>query len=206
MLRIIRKNIYSSTKLSDYLRNNVIPGGQISYLEYFTNKQNSNVGQVDGKTLEDESKADQGLTGTFIFEKETDEMAVIFTQTKPERYTEVIKKYFNTIGLSTLGAFAVSPRGTWWVARTSAGIAFGGVTRAIVMGVLIAGKVGQIIMNVHEGRVIATGRCKQMIDPTTGGSTQNEELVAKMGCSMVQVVPYDAEQINKMCNYIESQQ
>jgi hypothetical protein len=203
--------IFRFVDLSDYLQTHQPPEREdgATYLQAFTDKSISSYAKVTSDAYQkklEENKipglgCDSSACVTFKDSTYEPEVAVVFMQIKPTSYT----KAFDTIaklGATAAGAsFAISPK---WTMAGGKILGKAAMKFPVVTAVAAAAGVAYISLNVHEGRVAAAGYCGEVSIPGQGASKIPRD-IAKNGCSMVAVLPYDANAINKMCSYYDSQ-
>ncbi len=200
-------SIFSKIDMGDYLQTHQAPESSLTYLQAFTDKGVSSYAKADPGTL-DKNFAKLGKDAEqFSFAGNEPETAVIFMQIKPPNYGEVFNNLIGLGGTVVGTSFIFAPTTTARLAWTVAG---GVVKHPIIAAVAGAAAAGYVSLNVYRGRAAAAGRCGEVTIPGEGNVNLNKKLssgekdAAKKGCSMVEVLPYNAKAINKICNYIES--
>lgn len=196
-------SIFSKVNMGDYLQTHQAPESSLTYLQAFTDKQVSSYVKVEQDMLDKNfTDLEKKGAGQFSFAGTESETAVIFMQIKPVSYGEVFANLVGLGGTAAGTSFVFAPKttasGAWMLAK-------GVVRYPIVAAVAGVAAAGYVSLNVYQGRAAAAGRCGEVTIPGEGNS--NGKLTgdaAKNGCSMVEVLPYNAAAINKMCNYIES--
>jgi hypothetical protein len=196
-------SVLSKVNMGEYLQTHQAPESSLTYLQAFTDKQVSSYAKIEQETL-DKNFADLEKKGaeqfSFAATDKTPETAVIFMQIKPENYGEVFSNLVGLGGTAAGSAFVFAPittaKGAWIAAK-------GIVRHPVVAAVAGAAAAGYVSLNVYQGRAAAVGRCGEVTIPGEGNGKLKGDS-AKNGCSMVEVLPYDAKAINKICNYIES--
>jgi len=173
-----RENLANQVNLPEYMRTQNIPNSGETYLEAFTDRGTNTYARTP-EDIEEELEE----TNTIEFKTQTDELAVIFTQIKPKSYTEVLDN-LGKVGGTIAGSAFLTP-GVNKALLSGPGLALTGVTAA---GVTIYS-----MSNVWKGKAVAGGYC--------GALTTREE--AEKGCSVVQILPYEKEVINEICDHIE---
>ncbi|MEK6855627.1 MAG: hypothetical protein AABX66_00545 [Nanoarchaeota archaeon] len=209
-------SIYSLTDLGAYLQNNIAgTDGTKSYLEYFTDGQVSSYAKVENRIVIDnpvivhgegfcnetnDTTCDSSAYIPITVSDKDKESAVVFMQIKPKSYGDVLKSWGGIAVGGAGGAFAISPKWTMkGITYSTKFIKNFPILSLIATGVVV----GNVVSNVYDGRKVAAGYCGEVTLPGVGSSKIDKDR-AKNGCSIVQVVPYDAEAINKLCTSIES--
>lgn len=176
-----KQEVYSLVDLKDFMDRTTVPGSSTrTYLEAFTD-----VGvnfEQSPQTIEINDKRN------FIFEGSQDELAVVFTQIKPDDYQDALTK---------LGVAGATAAGSAFAVPGVRSLAIGTVTSApgaILVGVAAAGVTTFTMLNVRAGRVAAAGYCGEF----TGTDDKAME-----GCSTVQIIPYEEKTIETICDAFE---
>jgi len=183
------EEIYGATDLGAYLQANGPEGSAKSYLQIFTDDEVSSYAKIES-TENYETKD--------ILPGNDAETAVVFMQIKPDSYWSVASNWKDIAIGGAAGAFAIAPK--WTMRIGKAGIQAARAYPVLAVA-LAAGSVGYVSWNVHEGRMAAAAYCgERTVPPGTG--TDKTSVVN--GCSMVQVIPYDARAMNTLCGIIES--
>lgn len=179
-----KKEILDRVNLKEYMRTNLVPGSSLTYLMAFTDPGINSYAKVPDSI--DSTKLKEIKNKNNIeFKTTTDEMAVIFTQIQTGSYSKLFDTY-QTIGGTALGA-----TGFFAPALLISGLFS---QPGLIMLTVGTGSLALItISNVYEGRVIAGGYCGEFTSAETKFN----------GCSTVQIVPYEVETINKLCEQIQ---
>ena len=194
--------ILDKVNMGDFLQTHQAPESSLTYLQAFTDKDVSSYTKIDdGTLLSNFEKLEKDKAKQFSFAGTEPESAVIFMQIKPEDYEKVFTKLIGlggtAVGYSFIFAPMTTAKGVWQMAR--------GVVRYPIITAIAGGvAAGYVSLNVHQGRVAAAGKCGEVTIPGEGNSKINEKISSKTGCSMVEILPYNAKEINKLCDYIES--
>ncbi len=181
--------------VSTYIANTPVSNGDKTYLEILSNGDFASYASVQGINVEkiqneidkiedkkNNAKVDFGDTAS-------DEMAVLFTQIKVDDYTTVLNKLAGAGAVGAGGAFVFGGVGALKLLSS---------TTTLVIAIPAAlGITTMSMVNTYIGRTTAAGYCGE-IGSSVGEGNEKED-----GCSVVQVVPYDADVINKMCGFIE---
>ncbi len=211
----VNKNVLDNIDINEYMRTHQVPGSSLTYLQAFTDKSVNSYSKVDsGFTYEKyNEEIDKILGDDNNVESETDrlskvkfeewsssceekidgkcvnrQMVFVFSQIK----TESIKDYLSRaseVGL-TLGVTSfVTP-----VVRNIATKIIFHPTGAVVSLVAGSAAVGYGVYNVRQGQLAAIGHCGQF----TSGDKD-----AQYGCSLVQGVNYNINDIDALCPIIQ---
>jgi hypothetical protein len=192
-------SIFEKMDLGEYLQTHQSPereDGQ-TYLQVFTDKSVSSYAKVSDEKIFTEVK---NTDVSFSNSANNPEVAVVFMQIKPEGYGEAFSNLATLGATGTAAGFVMAPKATLtvggWVAK--------GILRfPLVAAFAAVAGTSYVALNVHAGRVAAAGYCGEVTIPGQGNSKIDSK-IAKNGCSMVQILPYDAKSINKICKHIES--
>jgi hypothetical protein len=185
----ISGEVLDETNVHDYIEKNQVPGKSISYLNAFTDRGVSSYPSIDEEIFEnawgdnkDDSlgiKADEGNR----------EIAFVFSQIRPEGYSESFGKLAKDGLILSGGAFMVPGVGKF--AGTILLKAVTTVPGLFVTGIVGAAGAGYAANNVYQGKVLAAGYC--------GSFTSTVEEGKSKGCSLVSAVPYSVDNINALC-------
>ncbi len=178
-----KEGIANSVDLNSYLQENNVPGSSLSYMQTFLGDKSIS---AYPKVSDDfnEQLSDKGNAGAVAKgEKNRNEVAFVFMQIKALPLKDVLKNLVGA-GFAVAGATFVTPGGS--LARKAVFTPAGLVT----VGAAVVGVVAYATYNTYEGRAAAAGYCGQF-------TTSDEK--AKEGCSIVQAVPYNFNDINKLC-------
>ncbi|MDP3881506.1 MAG: hypothetical protein Q8Q31_01370 [Nanoarchaeota archaeon] len=190
--------IFENTDLGEYLQTHQPPereDGQ-TYLQIFTDKGVSSYAKVPDEKIFQEGKTDVQFSNS----ANNPEVAVVFMQIKPISYGEAFSNLASLGAAGATSGFVIAPKTSLtvggWIAK--------GILRfPLVAAIAGAGGASYVALNVHAGRVAAAGYCGEVTIPGQGNAKINKDS-AKNGCSMVQILPYEARTINDLCDYIES--
>ena len=194
--------ILENINLSKYLTSHQAPGSSLTYLQAFTDKSASSYARVGtANEVYREQSSDKRPVGIVELEGNEPESAVLFMQIKPPNYQEAFGNIFKSGGIIAGTAYFLFPRSVASIAVSGASRAIRNpVASAVVLGGTAAWQASIVIMNVHAGRAAAAGKCDRITVP--GGESEN--IAGSGGCSTVVVLPYKANAINELCDYIES--
>ncbi|MBM3233056.1 hypothetical protein FJZ18_02730 [Candidatus Pacearchaeota archaeon] len=224
---VIDKNVplevLERVDVNDYMKTHpVTSGSSITYLQAFTGskdvkgyaKFNEEVFKVDDNGSFDNSKLveqneniakglkdkrDREIAETAKLDvgpssgRENRELAFVFMQIKPKSYSEVLGNMAKTGGLvvgSTFMTPVVKP-----VRMLTTKILWNPVG-IIATGVAGVGIAGYGAYNVKQGQLTAAGYCGEF-------TTKEKEEEKRKGCSMVQGLNYNKEEINALCASIQ---
>lgn len=187
--------------LEKYLTTHKVPGTNKNYIEVMSGgRANSYLSIEDKKKIEDESDKELQVRVSkgkpINIEKSVGrESAFVFGQVKVNDLTKVFTALAHDAVKYGSIALAVSPGGTFEVAKF-----FLLKKEGIFIGLLLAIKGGsEIIHNTWEGQVLAKAYCGEFVT----NADRNEPDQYWQGCSLMQKVPYSADNINKICPQIE---
>jgi hypothetical protein len=189
-------NIINNVSIDSYLRKNKVPSSSLTYLQTFTDAGVSSYAAVDSDVMT--KIRDNKVGETFTFGDVNDanqkvgQLAVVFAQIKPGSYTGNLEKLANTGIAVTAASFLMAPTTTTSIATK----AIGTVPGLVLTGIGVGGVALYSMSNVYAGKVAAAGYCGQF----NSGNPENKD---KVGCSGVQIVPYDVKAINNICQSIE---
>lgn len=194
------KAILDSVDVPAYLKSYKIPGGELTYLQAFTDPSVQAYSRVSDETL----GRDIAETELLEFKPATPEYAVVFMQVKPVDFNDAVK----TIGSAATvagGAFVLTPlpfkKGLTRTVGRALLMTLPG--RVLAAGGAVAGG-AYIWSNTDQSKQAAAGYCGEVTTPGGSETAGAAGADTARGCSIVHVVPYDAAAINNVCNYIES--
>jgi hypothetical protein len=182
-----------------YMLTHKVPDKNISYYNYLAGengKMSFNFGEeikiVDIKTLEVDKDGKlvetPGAENKFTFEtaeaptKKIEEIGVMFMQISAPRNSDLFQKQIRTL-VGGLGAsFVLAPH-----------VTISAISNVYAWAIIaIVGGYGQL--NTLNNRAVTAGYCGDI-------STGTE---ARDGCSVVRMIDYNAEDVSKYCNIVES--
>jgi len=178
-----KKQLFYKTNVQEYLKKNQVPGSSQTYLKIFTDASTNTY-----SSIKDLDKISSNKIEVLNYDTKTTEMAVVFTQIKPNSYGESLAMLRN-LGVTAAGATFLTPG-----IKTIAGKF---VTTPIGFGITVAGAAGVTIISLettYENKLAAAGYCGELI---------TQESAKKNGCSTIQIVPYDYQSLNKLCQIVE---
>ncbi|PIN93000.1 hypothetical protein COU54_04580 [Candidatus Pacearchaeota archaeon CG10_big_fil_rev_8_21_14_0_10_31_24] len=181
--------VLSKVNLESYLKGHQIPGSEKTYLQAFTDESINSYQHVDLTALKDDLKYNENEAISLV--SSNHESAVVFMQIKTASVDEVLEN-LGKAGLTIVGGTLVS------VPTLALSGAKYVMFSAVGAGATLAGAgtvAGFAWYNVEKGQSLAIQHC---------GDLTSSDGQARKGCSVVQVVPYDAKELNKICGVIES--
>ncbi len=186
-----KESILGNVNIQRYLQETQAPGSRYTYLENFlgagvkaTVVPTEEILGAQGKALNGGESDDLKIVS---FDRERDEMAVVFTQIHTDTSSDVAAKLIG-LGATAGGAVLFTP-----VRRVATKFILT-LPGAIVAGSAVAGVTLYTLHEAYKGRAAAASYCGPFVSDSTKSSA---------GCSVVQVVPYDRGTINQLCGYIE---
>ena len=192
--------ILREVNLPAYLKSHTVPNSQLTYLQAFTDPSVQAYSKVSEDILAKEFSRESALE----VKPKTPEYAVVFMQIKPTSLSDAIKN-IGSVATVAGGAFVLTPMPLKGGALRTAASGLFTLPGAVVAasGAVIGGAI--IYSNTDQGAGAAAGYCGDVTVPgaaTVKASSTGADV--RKGCSMVQVVAYDAVAINSLCNHIES--
>ena len=198
--------------IDSYLRKNKVPGSSLTYLQSFTDAGVSSYAAVDSDIMTKIETNNDVNTNKFTFGDVNDanqkvgQLAVVFVQIKPGSYGGNLEKLANTGIAVTAASFLMAPTATLRTVGAAAGHFY-------ITGIAVGGVALYSMSNVYAGKVAAAGYCGKItgtaIKEKEGWSVYLTSNPLKwfesgtIGCSGVQIVPYDVKAINSICQSIE---
>ena len=205
-------NIIKNVDIDSYLRKNKVPGSSLTYLQSFTDAGVSSYAAVDSDIMTKIETNNDVNTNKFTFGDVNDanqkvgQLAVVFVQIKPGSYGGNLEKLANTGIAVTAASFLMAPTATLRTVGAAAGHFY-------ITGIAVGGVALYSMSNVYAGKVAAAGYCGKItgtaIKEKEGWSVYLTSNPLKwfesgtIGCSGVQIVPYDVKAINSICQSIE---
>jgi len=200
---------FNKTNINNYLQNNYVPGTSTTYLQAFTDKGVKSFVKVspdasnslDG-ALKSVGPKDPELVGINdvyggVQSNVNREMAYVFMQIKPNKVEDVLERQLQYGATAAgVGAF-VTPnipggRATIWVLNQALGIVPKPIKIVAALGG-VAAVAGYGAYNSIQGQHVAAGYC--------GEFTTKES--ANEGCSLLEAVNYNVNDINALCKSIQ---
>ena len=174
-----------------YLRSHRIPDGSKTYLEAFTEQRVQSYARVDEEKLR-ALPATPTEESVLSFVPQQPEFVVLFSQIKPVSFTQALTHLGNAGATLAGGSFVLAPVKTTALAGRVASVVLSIKGIAVLAGGAAVGA-AYVGMTTQQSKLAAAGYCGELASP--------EE--SQTGCSVVQVVPYDARVINELCTYRE---
>ena len=202
----IDKNVNQETigksDIYNYMRKNRVPGGSLTYLQAFTDKEVNSYSQVSPNIFKDKI---EGLDKSKDAEKITGngrEIAFIFMQIKAQGISDVLGS-LGKDGLIVAGGAFLTPginkvTSNLVLSKSGSNIIFKSLP--VVLG-LAGGVAVQSAINAYSGQMLAAGYCGSFA--TNPNIANDKNGGGKEGCSIIQAMPYDFRPINGVCDNIE---
>jgi len=185
---LVNTGIVNETNLNIYLQSHEVGDTGKNYIEFFTNGETNAF-----PAIEDISKIDSGETGIVIRKdkvlsgnSEGNQFAIVFSQNKVESIGDV----------STKWAFLLA--GGVVSTKSIRGMIPGVLNKAILL--VAGGMAVSAGINTYSNQKAAAAYCGDM----TGVNTNADGADLTKGCSVIQVVEYNPNDINKVCDSIQS--
>ncbi|MCH7567871.1 MAG: hypothetical protein IIA87_00445 [Nanoarchaeota archaeon] len=172
--------ILKEVDLGEYLRKNQVPGSSLTYLQTFTDRSVNAYASEEGVNFEspnEKNKAPKEIRGL-----SDNQIAFVFSQVKTEKVGDVL----TSLGGAVVGTAFVIP-GNLKIARAL----FLG-PQAIVTVLVVGGVAAAVGFNAYSGRTAAAGYCGNFVSNVEEGKVRS-------GCSLVQAVNYNVQDINALC-------
>ncbi|MEM4259170.1 MAG: hypothetical protein QXS38_00185 [Candidatus Pacearchaeota archaeon] len=192
----VGSDVLSHVDIQGYMKNNQIPGKSMTYLEAFTDRGVSSYANVKDDVFKNPAAKVEGENVQIQANPQQNQIAFVFMQIKSEKWSDVLNNLLGAGVAGTATTFMMPIGG-----RVVAGVA-GGATKAIILspvgkalavsGVLAAA--GYSYYNSEQSQANAAMYC----GPFTGKDKDAQ------GCSVVQAVNYNANDINTICADIQS--
>lgn len=189
------KNVTEKINLNDYLQKTQVPRSSLTYLQTFTDKSVGAYAKADislGKLVSvDSITQSNSKPNEQIIETPSNQIAFVFMQVKAKNPQEVLTNMLG-VGATVAGAAFMTPiLGTAMkkVVFTPAG--------AVVTIVAAGSALSYGYANAIQNQEKAVGYC--------GGLTSSGSASDAKGCSMVQAVAWDDNDINALCPVIEGE-
>ncbi|MBX4211926.1 hypothetical protein KW787_00520 [Candidatus Pacearchaeota archaeon] len=169
-----------------YMRDNQVPGRDLTYLEAFTDRDFSSYANVDENILNQYSDSAKSLsTG------QGRQIAFVFMQIKVKSFSDSFLDLAKQAGTVAGTSFIIAPKTSAAIARVVAFTPAGAISALAVAG----GTAGYMYINSKQSQTLAAGYCGAFNTKTDQGDEK--------GCSLVQAVPYSFQNINQLCSSIE---
>lgn len=203
--------------INEYMRKNNVPGKSVTFLQAFTdksvssysyanndayenlkelNKLESVSSSMDKNDKEDVKAYEKGLKTIQVSESGKDlsnrQMAVVFMQVKSVKTADVLKNMLVVGGTVVAGAF-MTPVVNKVAGNVAKKVLFNpyGIAATVITGTAIG---GYGAYNAYQGQLTAAGYC---------GAFSSSDDRASEGCSLVQGVNYNLNDINALCKSIQ---
>lgn len=195
-----RQSILDQVDLPAYLKSHKVPSGDVTYLQAFTDQSVQSYSRISEDVLARDFDEREFLE----LQPKNSEYAIVFMQIKPVSFSDALKNVGSAATVAG-GAFVLTPIPFKKILTRAAGRGLLTLPGLIVAGVGAGAGTAYVWSNTDQSKQAAAGYCGEVSVPGGGSVKSNSAGAdASKGCSVVQVVPYDASAINKICNYIES--
>lgn len=191
-----------------YLQGHFIPDGSETYLQAFSDRSVNAYAKVSNdefkSVVEDKGKLDPDKAeNVLVVNAPRPEYAIVFSQIKTTDFDialENIADLGGTVAGSSFIMGAIIPGGS--AAAGAAGRLLLTPYGLLAAAGAAAGGTAYVAYNTYESKEVAAGYCGDVIAPNAEGS-RLENLNLDKGCSLVQVVQYNGDLMNKLCNHPE---
>ena len=174
--------VIERVNVQQYMKSNTVPGTDKTYLQALSGDDSTNT----YSKIED-SNIQTDKTKNIVWSEENGrELAFVFMQFKSSSISEVLQTQLQIGTSATVGSFALAPVKLARFVLTKGSLVYTAVIASAVVG---AGALGAYIR-----QQTAIGYCGEF---TTKSS-------AKQGCSLVQTVNYNVEDIKALCGSLQS--
>jgi len=185
------KQILGNLDVKNYMRYNRVPGTEKTYIESISGGELKSVAVYDDEKIKNLVTEDNKK----IIISDANQLAVVYSQIHSHGYGEVFKNLGSDVAVATAG-IALTPgvggalKGATRVIIT----VVGAKVAAVVVGVGVAAAAGRVAYNTYASQDFSAAFC---------GEFQGAGSDSKKGCSIVQLVPYNKENIEKICTYLD---
>lgn len=181
----VPRETLDSVNVNEYMRTHQVPGSSLTYLQTFTDRETQTYA-----TAEEPFKG-IGETGTQVSVSGTraPEFAFVFSQIKTQSYDVVLTKLLSAEATVAGATFATPVIGN--IAKSAVKLVFGGSSLVAAVTV-VGGSAAYAGYNNAMSKQAAAGYCGTFTSNTGGKDPA-------AGCSIVQAVPYSAENVNTIC-------
>lgn len=185
------QRVLDAVDIPAYLKSHRIADGSKTYLQAFTDERVQSYARADEEKLKTLPVAPDERS-VLEFVPQQPEFAVIFSQIKPVGFKQALSNLGDVGATVTGGAFVIAPVKTTSLAGRAAVavLSLKGILALATGAGIGAAYVG---MTTWQSKLAAAGYCGELASP---GQEQK-------GCSVVQVVPWDADAVNKLCAHRE---
>lgn len=178
---LVKSGVIGEVNLNSYLLSNNVGDTGKNYIEFFTNGEtNAFPAQVDLDLLDTDTSY-QDNSETFEGTSDGNQLAVVFAQNKPTGLGDVLTNW----GVILLGKRVAGP--------SLKGVIPGSVRKYFLL--VEGGIVAAAAVNTVSNQRAAALYCGDVV-----GTKDN----LKKGCSLLQVVEYNPQDVNKLCTTIQS--
>lgn len=185
----VDKRTIEGLNFPEYIKNTKVPGKDITYLQAFTDREFDSYPSAD---VELQSKSSE--QGSTKIEYSGRQIAYVFMQVKSHGYGDALSNLGSDAMFAGTGVFIIPPLRSAGLSVIS--LAKGIFLKVAVVTTVVAGAV--VATNVYSQQQIAAGYCGPFVSKN---DAENEG--GKMGCSLIQEVPYSISGINNLCDNIE---
>lgn len=185
------QRVLDSVDVPAYLRSHKLPDGSMTYLQAFTEQRVQSYSRTDEEKLRSLPVAPTE-ENVLTFVPQQPEFAVIFSQLKPVSFTQALSNLGDVGATLAGGAFVLAPVKSVSLAGRVASVVLS-IKGFAVLATGAAAGAAYVGMTTYQSKLAAAGYCGELASPDA----------EQKGCSVVQVVPWDAKAVNKLCAYRE---
>ena len=172
--------------VKEYMQSHQIPGQSLTYLQKFTDRGVSSYAKVDESALGEV----ESYEGTIEKDSSGNQLAIVFMQIRSEKWGEAMEN----LGITAIAAGGFASQ-IPIVGKTFVRLLF--TTKGLVAAAVAGGvAAGVTYVNTAAGQANAAGYC--------GEFTTSDEKAAE-GCSVMQAIGYNFNDINNICSAIEGE-
>jgi len=183
--------ILQNLNVKNYMKYNKVPGTERNYIESISAGEFKSVPVYDDEKI---GKIEQAPSKNLVV-GDANQLAVVYSQIKTNSFGEVFSNLGSDAAIAAAG-IAMTP-GVGGAAIKAGRIiitAVGVKVAAVSVAVVGAAVAGAVTYNTYSSQEFAAAYC---------GNFQGAEQNSNSGCSIVQLVPYDKENIEKLCTYLD---
>ncbi len=182
--------------IQEYMKTYQVPGKSLTYLETFTDRGVSSYPKVETALFYNTSKEINDVPTRIQANITANQLAFVFMQIKSQKWTDVLNNVLGAGVATTATSFMMPVAG-----RAIAGVA-GAATKAIILT-----PVGRTLAVAATGVALGVSYYNTELSQANaamycGGFTSKDKAAA--GCSVVQAINYNANDINALCADIQS--
>lgn len=188
----LQRNNLSIINPFEYMKTRKYPQTNGSYLDYVTGTGSNGRGAAFGGDyiIQEIKEFDGNVSEKDVEdnEKEFKQLAIVFSQASSPETSQVWTNYLTATLVGGVGAYKILPVGA--LSKFAGSFSTTGVAVAAGVFALAA---GAIQVNVWNNQALTASYCGDLTNPSG----------AVKGCSVVRVVPYDAEELTAYCGVID---